>query len=79
MLTGHLRDHVPRLTLLLPRIPGPVPAEFIIDTGSEGDGTLPLSMLQRMNAEPLFLSLRSLADGSVCECRAPRFPSAAAH
>jgi len=69
MILGHVRDSLPRVTLDLPGVSGPVAVEFIVDTGFEGDVTLPSSVLQRVHTEPLFLSLRSLADGTTRECR----------
>ncbi|HTE20316.1 MAG TPA: hypothetical protein VK689_18275 [Armatimonadota bacterium] len=68
MIVGHVRDTLPRVTLVLPGSAGPLPVELIVDTGFEGDLTLPLSILQRTDAEPLYLSLRSLADGTLREC-----------
>lgn len=73
MIVGQVRDYLPRVTLDLPGASGPFPVEFIVDTGFEGDLTLPLNVLQRLEAEPLFLSLRSLADGTLRECPVYRF------
>ena len=44
--------------------------EFIVDTGSDGDLTLPLFLLRRTTAAPAFTTVRTMADGSVRECNA---------
>lgn len=68
MILGRVRDSLPRVTLDLPSAAGSVPVEFILDTGFEGDLTLPRSVLLRLEVRPLFLSLRSMADGTLREC-----------
>jgi clan AA aspartic protease len=52
----------------LPGLSALVSVEFIVDTGFEGDLALPATVLQRLDAQPLFRSLRSLADGTIREC-----------
>jgi clan AA aspartic protease len=68
MILGRFHDHLPRVTLNVPGRDGLVPVEFIVDTGFEGDMTLPSDILRQLNAQPLFLSVRTLADGTVREC-----------
>jgi len=68
MILGVVRDHLIRVILTLPGMSGPVPCEFILDTGFDGDLALPSALLQRLIIQPLFLSLRALGDGSLVEC-----------
>ena len=68
MILGVVRDHLIRVTLTLPGITGPVPCEFILDTGFDGDLALPSNILSQLDVQPLFLSLRALGDGSLVEC-----------
>ena len=68
MILGVFRDNLPRVTLSLPGLTGPVPVEFILDTGFEGDLALPSSLLRQLDVRALFLSLRALGDGTVVEC-----------
>ena len=41
MILGYVRDHLPRVTIVLPGLNGDVPVEFIVDTGFDGDISLP--------------------------------------
>lgn len=68
MILGRVPDALPRVILELPGAAGLLPVEFILDTGFEGDLTLPRSVLQQLDVRPLFLSLRSMADGTLREC-----------
>jgi len=68
MILGVVRDHLVRVTLTLPGLAGPVPCEFILDTGFEGDLALPSNILRQLDVQPLFLSLRATGDGSLVEC-----------
>jgi clan AA aspartic protease len=68
MILGLFRDHLPRVTLLLPGSSGSIPVEFIVDTGFDGDLALPSNILHQLDAQPLFLSLRALGDGTLREC-----------
>jgi clan AA aspartic protease len=68
MIPGLFRDHLPRVTLSLPGSTGPILVEFIVDTGFEGDLALPSNILRQLEAQPLFLSLRALGDGTLREC-----------
>ena len=74
MILGRFRDHLPRITLVLPGTEDPLSVEFIVDTGFEGEMTLPGALLRRLDAQPLFLSLRRLADGTERECPVHRIP-----
>jgi clan AA aspartic protease len=68
MLLGVVRDHLARVTLTLPGLMGAISVEFILDTGFDGDLTLPSSVLRQLDARPLFTSLRALGDGTLVEC-----------
>ena len=68
MILGVFRDHFPRVTLLLPGPTDAVAVEFIVDTGFDGDLALPSNILRQLDAQPLFLSLRALGDGTLREC-----------
>ena len=45
-LDEDIRDHLARVTLILPSSAGPLSVEFIVDTGFEGDLALPSSILR---------------------------------
>ena len=45
MILGHVRDYMPRVSLLLPGVNGLVSVEFILDTGFDGELSLPPSLL----------------------------------
>lgn len=68
MILGQFRDHFPRVTLSLPGAAGPIAVEFIVDTGFDGDLSLPSTLLGQLDVQPLFLSLRAFGDGSLREC-----------
>jgi clan AA aspartic protease len=68
MILGLFRDHLPRVTLVLPGPTGSNAVEFIVDTGFDGDLALPSNILRQLDAQPLFLSLRALGDGTLREC-----------
>ena len=68
MILGVVRDHLARVTLTLPGLMGAISVEFILDTGFDGDLTLPSSDLRQLDARPLFTSLRALGDGTLVEC-----------
>jgi clan AA aspartic protease len=68
MILGLFRDHLPCVTLVLPGPTGSNAVEFIVDTGFDGDLALPSNILRQLDAQPLFLSLRALGDGTLREC-----------
>ena len=51
MILGHVRDNLPRVTLSLPGIAGPVFIEFIVDTGFDGELALPSSLVRQLEAD----------------------------
>jgi clan AA aspartic protease len=67
MILGQCRDYFPRVTITLPAKTGSLPVEFIVDTGFDGHLSLPSRLLAQLDAEPLFVTVRQLADGSFCE------------
>jgi predicted aspartyl protease len=67
MILGRFRDDLPRITVELAGIAGPVKVEFIVDTGFDGYLTLPPSVLRRLHATPLFETVRALGDGTLRE------------
>jgi len=64
MMLGHVRDNFPRVALALPGLRGPLNVEFLVDTGFDGELTLPNAVLEQL--EMSFITNRSvlLADGS---------------
>lgn len=65
MILGHVRDRFPRVVVSLEGIDGPVDIEFVVDTGFDGDITLPPPLLSRFD-EPVVSYVRVvMADGSV--------------
>ncbi len=64
MMLGHVRDHFPRISLALPGRSGPLLVEFIVDTGFDGDLTLPQSVINRLEATVSDAHDVRLADGS---------------
>lgn len=68
MIVGVVKDGLARVPLSIPVLGAHLNVEFIVDTGFEGDLTLPRSLMQRIGARPLFHTLRSLADGTLREC-----------
>lgn len=70
MILGHVRDSMPRVSLSLPGRSGPVLVEFIVDTGFEGDLSLPYSLIPHLEASfSLERDLR-LANGLIQKQRA---------
>ena len=68
-VVGRFRDGFPRLTLALPGRDGdPLDVEFIVDTGFDGDLTLPADIVRRLSAFPDGQRSRQLADGSTSRC-----------
>lgn len=67
MIVGVVRDALPRIRLTLAGSSEPIVVEFVVDTGFEGEISLPFSLIHRVNAQPLYHSHRSLADGTIRE------------
>lgn len=70
MIVGVFRDHLPRVTLDLPARGQSLAVEFILDTGFDGYLAVPSRLLSRLEASPLYDTLRRLGDGSLVECPA---------
>lgn len=69
MILGRFRDHLPRVRLDLPGRDGRlVPVEFVVDTGFEGDLSVPSDLVRLLDAQPRFLTRRKLADGTHLDC-----------
>jgi len=64
MTIGHVRDNFIRVTLTLPDLAGPFTAEFLVDTGFDGELALPGSILQQLDASFSIDQEIMLADGS---------------
>ena len=64
MEVGTFRNKLPRLPLTLPGRGGEVDATFIVDTGFNGDLTLPLRVIQRLNAALYDTQTHLMANGS---------------
>lgn len=65
MILGHVRDYLPRVSLTLPGIRGPLSVEFVADTGFEGDLSVPSALLSRLDASFFKERHLQLADGSI--------------
>jgi predicted aspartyl protease len=65
MTLGHVRDFLPRLSLTLPGQDDLVTVEFIIDTGFDGDLSLPISLISRLDVTFATERVLRLADGSL--------------
>jgi predicted aspartyl protease len=68
MISGVFRDGHPRIVLTLPGYSGEFDVEFIVDTGFEGDLTLPPAMARQLGPVPDGFTERMLADGSLHQC-----------
>ena len=68
MLYGHVRDRLPRLLLSLPGQSGEYSVEFIIDTGFDGDLTLPPDFVRHLEVHDLLPVRIRLADGTEQDC-----------
>jgi hypothetical protein len=68
MILGEVRDHLPHVTFSPPGPTGPILVRFIVDTVFEGDLALPSDILRQLDAQPLYLSLRAMGDGTLREC-----------
>jgi clan AA aspartic protease len=65
VIVGYVRDFFPRVVLSLPGHNGPVPIEFIVDTGFDGDLSLPAVLIGQVNASLSTTRVIRLADGSI--------------
>ena len=68
MLYGHVRDRFPRLLLSLPWAIREHTVEFVLDTGFDGELTVPTDLARRIEVRDLFLQKIRLADGELQEC-----------
>ncbi len=50
MILGYVRDRFPRVTLQLPGLQGLIDVEFIVNTGFDGDLSLPGSLISQIEA-----------------------------
>lgn len=64
MIVGHVRDRFPRVTLTLSAVDGPVDVEFLVDTGFDGDLSLPPPLLARIDGPVVSYARVVMADGS---------------
>jgi clan AA aspartic protease len=65
MIAGQFRAGHPRIQLALVGEEGVLTVDFILDTGFEGDLTLPGHLASRLGGEPTGFRRRALAGGSV--------------
>jgi len=72
MTNGRFRDGHPRISLSLPGRTGPITTEFIVDTGFDGDLSVPSSVASQLVYEDPRPTVRRLADGSVVRVTALR-------
>ena len=65
MIHGHVRDNFPRVLLSLPGHQGYINIEFVLNTGFEGELSIPSTLISDLNTN--FVTNRDilLADGSV--------------
>lgn len=68
MLLGHVRDYAAHVLVTLPGEDGEITAECVVDTGFEGDLTLPRSLVAKLERlSPYETRSFALADGSLRE------------
>jgi clan AA aspartic protease len=65
MNIGHVRDYFARVMLTLPGLVAPLSVEFILDTGFEGQLTLPMSAINALQSTYVGNRRVLLADGSL--------------
>lgn len=68
MIEGVFRDGHPRANVTLPGAEDDFNIEFVVDTGFEGDLTLPAKEARRLGERLTDFTDRRLADGSVIFC-----------
>jgi clan AA aspartic protease len=64
MTIGQIQSRFPRAQLTLPGRDGPFVVDFIVDTGFDGELSLPPSLANRLDAEIAGRQTLSLADGT---------------
>lgn len=67
-MVGTFRDGHPRLEMVLHSERGVLQTEFIVDTGFEGDLSLPSSQAVRLSGQPNGARRRILANGTFITC-----------
>jgi clan AA aspartic protease len=70
MISGIVRDLLPRIRLLLPGQDGPIEVEFVVDTGFEGELAVPGSIANQLEAGTFGQRLMFMADRTIRECPA---------
>ena len=70
MILGHVHSYFPRVTLTLPGVRGPLEVEFIVDTGFDGDLSVPTSLLAQLEVEYATDRHMQMVDGSIITSRA---------
>jgi clan AA aspartic protease len=65
MMLGVVRDNFPRVTLDLPGPQGFLRVEFVLDTGFEGELSVPLALMQRLDVSLTTHRALRLADGTL--------------
>jgi clan AA aspartic protease len=73
VIVGVFRNSFPRVVLRLQGLQADIDVEFIVDTGFEGDLSLPISLVRQVDCAPWFDEDRLLADGSMLRCPAYTF------
>ena len=73
MTVGHVRDNFPRVSLTLPGRSKPILVEFLIDTGFEGELSLPQLVADQVEAEFFANRPVRLGDGSLRQRPAYKF------
>ena len=68
MIQGVFREGHPRVSLTLPGQDEDFTVEFLVDTGFDGDLTLPLSLARQLRARSAGYRARMQADGTVLPC-----------
>jgi clan AA aspartic protease len=64
MMLGHVRQRFPRITLRLQGQDQPIDVEFVVDTGFEGDLTVPPNLIARLDAPLVSFESVRMADDS---------------
>jgi clan AA aspartic protease len=64
VIYGHVRDDFPYVMLALRGLEGPLPVEFVVDTGFNGELALPGDILRQLDASFTAEETVQMADGS---------------
>lgn len=64
MILGHVRDYLPRVTLALPGLHGPLNVKFIVDTGFQCDLSLPSFLVAQLDTVYMTDRIVRFADGT---------------